>query len=177
MRAWPSPSGAVGLRDDRRSDRSPPGLTSAARRAEADLRAAAGSGADLDVAAAAVAVTETEFMHFKMALEKMQYAAGARARARWDARTAAEARAQCAIARDVLGNPFRPVAFDPAWRTADVVGLARAIYEDRAFDRLPVLADALMDAGCTDPAILAHCRGDGPHVRGCWVVDLVPGKE
>jgi hypothetical protein len=79
--------------------------------------------------------------------------------------------------RDIFGNPFRPVAFDPRWRTSDVVGLARSIYEDRAFDRLPVLADALMDAGCADDQVLGHCRGAGPHVRGCWVVDLVLGKE
>ena len=77
----------------------------------------------------------------------------------------------------VFGNPFRPVAFDPHWRTADTVGLARGIYEDRAFDRLPLLADALMDAGCADEQVLGHCRSDGPHVRGCWVVDLVLGKE
>ena len=79
--------------------------------------------------------------------------------------------------RDIFGNPFRPVDFDPRWRTSDVVGLARAIYEDRAFDRMPILADALMDAGCADDQIIGHCRGDGPHVRGCWVVDLVMGKE
>jgi hypothetical protein len=81
------------------------------------------------------------------------------------------------LVRDVFGNPFRPVAFHARWRTADTVGLARGVYEDRAFDRLPLLADALMDAGCADEDILAHCRSDGPHVRGCWVVDLVLGKE
>jgi hypothetical protein len=81
------------------------------------------------------------------------------------------------LIRDIFGNPFRPVAFDPRWRTADAVGLARGINEDRAFDRLPLLADALMDAGCADEQVLGHCRSDGPHVRGCWVVDLVLGKE
>jgi hypothetical protein len=79
--------------------------------------------------------------------------------------------------RCLLGNPFRPVVFDPRWRTADAVGLARGIYEERAFDRLPLLADALMDAGCADEQVLSHCRSEGPHVRGCWVVDLVLGKE
>jgi hypothetical protein len=81
------------------------------------------------------------------------------------------------LLRCVVGNPFRPVAFDPRWRTEDVLGLGRGIYEDRAFDRLPLLADALMDAGCDSDDILSHCRGEGPHVRGCWVVDLVLGKE
>jgi hypothetical protein len=85
--------------------------------------------------------------------------------------------AQAELVREVVGNPFRPVAVDPRWRSADVVGLARGIYEDRAFDRLPLLADALMDAGCDDEQLIGHCRSDGPHVRGCWVVDLVLGKE
>ena len=84
---------------------------------------------------------------------------------------------QARIIRDIFGNPFRPVACDLQWRTSDVLGLARAIYEDRAFDRMPILADALMDAGCADEQILGHCRGDGLHVRGCWVVDLVLGKQ
>jgi hypothetical protein len=82
-----------------------------------------------------------------------------------------------ALVYDVVGNPFRPVTCDPRWRTSDTVGLAQAIYDDRAFDRLPILADALMDAGCEDEQIISHCRSDGPHVRGCWVVDLVLGKE
>lgn len=84
---------------------------------------------------------------------------------------------QSRVFRDIFGNPFRPVAFDPRWRTSDVVGLARAIYDDRAFERMPILADALMDAGCENEEIIGHCRGDAPHVRGCWVVDLVLGKE
>jgi hypothetical protein len=79
--------------------------------------------------------------------------------------------------RDIIGNPFRPAAFDPRWRTDDTAGLARSIYDDRASGRLPLLADALLDAGCDDDGILAHCRSEGPHVRGCWVVDLVLGKE
>jgi hypothetical protein len=82
-----------------------------------------------------------------------------------------------ALLRCVVGNPFRTVAFDPRWRTADTVGLARAIYAARAFDRLPLLADALMDAGCADAQVLAHCRSAGPHALGCWVIDLVLGKE
>jgi hypothetical protein len=81
------------------------------------------------------------------------------------------------VVRCVYGNPFRPARFDPKWRTADVQALARAIYDDRAFERTPILADALMDAGCEDEQVISHCRGDGPHVQGCWVVDLVLEKE
>jgi hypothetical protein len=85
--------------------------------------------------------------------------------------------AQSVLVRDIFGNPFRPVAADPRWLTSTVRGLANAIYAERTFDRLPILADALEDAGCDQPDVLAHCRGDGPHVRGCWVVDLVLGKS
>jgi hypothetical protein len=82
------------------------------------------------------------------------------------------------VVRDIVGNPFRPVAFDPAWRTSDVMVLARGIYEERAFDRMPILADALQDAGCDNEDVLNHCRdAKQVHVRGCWVVDLVLGKE
>ncbi|MDY3562412.1 hypothetical protein R5W23_003878 [Gemmata sp. JC673] len=85
--------------------------------------------------------------------------------------------AQAGLLRDIFGNPFRPAAIDPAWLTSTVVALAEGIYQDRAFERLPILADALQDAGCENADILDHCRGPGPHVRGCWVVDLVLGKE
>src|SRR5262245_5812860 len=89
----------------------------------------------------------------------------------------AERAHQASILRDIFGNPFGPVALDPRWLTSNVVDLSRTIYEERAFDRLPILADALMDAGCTEEEVLSHCRGPGPHVRGCWVVDLLLGKE
>lgn len=72
--------------------------------------------------------------------------------------------------------PPATVAFDPGWRTDAVVGLAGGMYAGRDFGPMPVLADALEDAGCADDAILAHCRGGGPHVRGCWVIDLALGK-
>jgi len=86
-------------------------------------------------------------------------------------------RLQATIFRDIVGNPFRPVAFDPRWRTEDTLGLARGIYDERAFARLPLLADALMDAGCADDSVVGHCRSAGPHARGCWAVDLVLGKH
>ena len=81
------------------------------------------------------------------------------------------------ILRDIVGNPFRPVALDPTWLTPTVKQLAEAIYEEKAFDRLPILADALEDAGCTHADILAHCRQPGVHAKGCWVLDLVLAKE
>jgi hypothetical protein len=85
---------------------------------------------------------------------------------------------QCAIIRDVFGNPFRPVAFDPAWRTGTAVDLANTMYDARDFAAMPVLADALEEAGCDVPDVLGHCRDPkGAHVRGCWVVDLVLRKK
>lgn len=78
--------------------------------------------------------------------------------------------------KEVLGNPFRPVSVDPAWLTSDVVALAWGIYAKRTFELLPILGDALQDAGCENADILTHLRGPGPHVRGCWALDLVLGK-
>jgi hypothetical protein len=83
----------------------------------------------------------------------------------------------CHFVRDIFGNPFRPATFNPAWRTDTAVALARQMYDSRDFGAMPILADALQDAGCGDEQVLAHCRGAGPHVRGCWVVDLVLGKQ
>jgi hypothetical protein len=79
--------------------------------------------------------------------------------------------------REQFGNPFRPVAFSKSWRTDTAIALARQMYESRDFGAMPILADAIQEAGCDNDDILSHCRGDGPHVRGCWVVDLVLGKE
>jgi hypothetical protein len=95
-----------------------------------------------------------------------------------EAADAAEAAVQVALLRDIFGNPFRPVKLKPAWLTSTVVQLARGIYEERAFDRMPILADALQDAGCDNDDVLDHCRdAKQVHVRGCWVVDLVLGKS
>jgi hypothetical protein len=90
-----------------------------------------------------------------------------------------EQEALCSLVRDVFGNPFRPPPLDGAWlrwNGGAVQSLAQAVYEERAFDRLPVLADALEEAGCTDADLLGHCRQPGPHVLGCWAVDLLLGK-
>jgi hypothetical protein len=89
---------------------------------------------------------------------------------------AAEKVWQCALIREIFGNPFRPVDVSP-WLTSDVLALARGIYDDNAFDRMPILADALQDAGCGDVNVLDHCRDATQlHVRGCWVVDSLLGK-
>lgn len=80
--------------------------------------------------------------------------------------------------RDIFGNPFRPVAFDLSWGSDTVLSLARHIYNSRDSSAMPVLADALQDAGCDNDDILNHCRdANGVHVRGCWVVDLLLGKS
>jgi hypothetical protein len=82
--------------------------------------------------------------------------------------------------RDVVGNPFRQSAIDPAWLAWNdrcVERLARLVYEERAYGRLPILHDALLDAGCDDERLLAHCRAAEGHVRGCWVLDLLLGQE
>jgi hypothetical protein len=96
-----------------------------------------------------------------------------------DRRDGPENLAQCSLIRDIFGNPFRRVSVDPSWLKwggGTIAKLAATIYAERAFDRLPVLADALEDAGCTDAEILGHCRSGGEHVRGCWAVDLLLGR-
>jgi hypothetical protein len=99
-----------------------------------------------------------------------------------------EGRAQSALLRDIFGNPFRlPPPLSPAvlaWKGGTVRRLAQAAYDERQLPagtldaaRLAVLADALLDAGADDEALLAHLRSPGPHVRGCWAVDLILGKS
>lgn len=88
----------------------------------------------------------------------------------------AEQRLQCSLLRDIFDNPFRPVTFLPEWRISTVLSLAQGIYSERAFDRMPILADALQDAGCSNENILNHCYSSGPHTRGCWLVDSVTGR-
>jgi hypothetical protein len=99
-----------------------------------------------------------------------------------------ELAAQCRLIRDVFGNPFRPAPiFDTAWlawQEGAVANLARAAYDERKLPagrldaaRLALLADALEDAGCTNADLLGHLRGPGPHVRGCWALDLALGRK
>jgi hypothetical protein len=88
-----------------------------------------------------------------------------------------EVRSQCVLLRDIFGNPFRPVTIHRSLRIPTVVKVVQQIYEQRALERLPKVADALEKAGCDNPEILNHCRMPGPHVKGCWLVDAVLGKE
>jgi hypothetical protein len=84
---------------------------------------------------------------------------------------------QVHLLRDVIPNPYRPVTFSHSWRTDTAVSVARGMYESRDFGAMPILADALQDAGCDNEDVLNHCRdAKQVHVRGCWVVDLVLGK-
>lgn len=85
--------------------------------------------------------------------------------------------AQAQRLRCIIGNPFRPVGFDPTWRTSSVVAIAETMYETRDFSPIPILADALEEAGCDIPELLSHCRDGGLHTRGCWVIDLVLEKD
>jgi hypothetical protein len=80
------------------------------------------------------------------------------------------------LLRDIFGNLFRLVVFSPSWRTDTAVSLALQMYAARDFSALPILADALQDAGRADEQVLTHCRGEASPVRGCWVIDLILGK-
>ena len=89
-----------------------------------------------------------------------------------------EEAAQCALIRDVFPSHTQPVSFSSAWRTDTVLSLASQMYESRDFSLMPILADALQDADCDNDEVLNHCRdANQVHARGCWVVDLVLGKE
>jgi hypothetical protein len=82
-----------------------------------------------------------------------------------------------ALIRDIFGNPLRPFTFDSSWLTSTVLTLAQQMYNTRDFSALPILADAVQDAGCENEDILNHCRQPGDHVRGCWCMDLLLGKS
>jgi hypothetical protein len=108
----------------------------------------------------------------EMALERPQ---GAKA---WSARIGSGTRSN--MLRDIIGNPFQSVSLDPGvlvWEGGTCRKIAQGIYDASAFDRMPILHDALLDAGCTDEALLTHCRNPEGHVRGCWAVDLLLAKE
>lgn len=96
-----------------------------------------------------------------------------------EAERTAERSRQAELLREIFGNPFRITVLDPAWLSWNdsiVSKCAQAIYNGRDFNDLPILADALCEAGCTNDDLLQHCRDPGPHVLGCWVLDLLVGK-
>jgi hypothetical protein len=98
----------------------------------------------------------------------------------WDTFVEQASQQQCVWLRDLFGNPFRPATIHSSclrWNDRSIPKLAQSIYKDHAFDRLPVLGDALEEAGCTNADILSHCRQPEEHFRGCWVVDLILGKK
>ena len=113
----------------------------------------------------------------RLAVQEAQpYAAAAT----WDAAQEEGERYQVSLIREIIGNPFCDYPLDPLWLAWEggVVGrMAHGIYEDRAFDRMPILGDALEEAGCGHEAVLDHCRSGDEHLRGCWVLDLILGKD
>jgi hypothetical protein len=126
-----------------------------------------------------VGTLEPDSADLRKALEFFALAVGASADMDYDSLIpiASEKAAQSNLLRDIFGNPFRPVAFDPAWRTSSVTAVAWAIYDERRFTDMPILADALEEAGCTSADVLDHCRNGLEHVRGCHVLDLILGRE
>lgn len=116
----------------------------------------------------------TRAAHAPLYRETVGQAAVYAARCRKPAERPGEEAAQAALLRDIFGNPFQPL---PPWPGGVGATLAQAIYEDHAFDRLPILADVLEEAGCTQLEVVAHCRAGGTHARGCWVVDWLLTRE
>jgi hypothetical protein len=130
--------------------------------------------------AARMVLFETPFWKPNQPAQWSEGAARSAAEAAWRDRgehgPASETTHQLTLLRDVFENPYSPGWVEPEWLTSTVVALAAQMYESRDFGAMPILADALQDAGCDNDDVLNHSRGPGPHVRGCWVVDLVLGK-
>jgi hypothetical protein len=135
------------------------------------------------VAAARATVREAAWAAAREAQQQMIQQVWRELQAFWETapeKKKASQQSQGNLLRCIIGNPFSPVAVHQdwlAWNAATVSRLAQPIYEERAFERLLMLADALEEAGCTNLDILMHCRNPGDHVRGCWVIDLLLGKE
>jgi hypothetical protein len=164
---------------------------------EAAERYALGTGLKKDLGPLRGAVNEALFRSFSSAVPGHNPAAAAASTvtnttsySAWSAARAVdepgrvahrrERQAQAGLLREVVGNPFRPVAVEPAWLKWDggaVPRVAHAVLAAGRFADLPVLADALEEAGCPDADLLGHLRGPGPHVRGCWALDLLLGQS
>ena len=124
-------------------------------------------GTSASLASAAMAA------HYAIVLPQRSYHYAARATGSGEE---AERQVQADLLRDVFANPYRAVHLDPVWRTPTILAIAADIYQNDTFAELPVLGDALEDAGCDDPIILGHARHTCPHVRGCWLVDGLLAK-
>jgi hypothetical protein len=85
--------------------------------------------------------------------------------------------AQAKLLREIFGDHLQHFSVDPKWLTPGVLKLAQTVYDERAFHQMPGLAEELKEAGCSNEEVIGHCRGTGPHVRGCWVVDVLLDKE
>jgi hypothetical protein len=152
-------------------------LRRTAAEAQGDLTGRPSTECEQRAAAAIYWACEQDSRQYFRAGEQSRLALGADAGPARHFALAVEEQRQAAIVRDIFGNPFRPSTFPPTWRTDTVVSLAHTMYNAREFSAMPILADALQDAGCDNDDILNHCRDTNPaHVRGCWVVDLVLGK-
>jgi hypothetical protein len=174
---------AEGLASQEEMEGAGPGVEDALPPVEWDLLRALDSLVDQDaINAACVTADNVALARGQLEMIRAMQSRG-ELRPSTASRSASEAAEQVArqgqsdLLRCILGNPNRPTTSDPSWRTTAAVVLAGAIYERREFGRLPELARILEEAGCADPAVLAHCRRPGEHTRGCWVVDLLLGKE
>lgn len=94
-----------------------------------------------------------------------------------DSESQKEVETQIQLLHEIFGNPFRPIPFSADWRTDTAAAIAKQMYESRDFGSMPTLAAALQNGGCDSDDVLNHCRSCSPHVRGCWVIDLVLGKK
>ncbi len=155
-------------------------LKTNARRAAIEARnalTASRPGGRIHDAAVAVVATTAKFMYWDVLTSARLALANTQGRYEQEVERTEEM-AQVQLLRDIFGNPFRPVTFSSSWRTSTAISLARGMYESRDFSAMPILADALQDAGCDNDDILTHCRNPKQvHVRGCWVIDLVLGRK
>lgn len=143
-----------------------------AERASAFLAVRKAAGAARSAAAGAAAGT-------RMFAEEVEQVLRDTITAEGPARREAARADRAALLLDLFGNPFRPAAVDPAWLSwgaGTVLRLAHAAYDEQRFEVLPILADALEDAGCDDTPLLNHCRAGGVHLLGCWALDLLLNK-
>jgi len=148
--------------------------------ADADLHISAARAAARAVEAVAIdaaCLTKNELVSFFAEMQEVKSESDdEKYRSHWIGKAEGE-QLLADLLRELIGNPFRKTPLAPDWLTASVTELASSIYDELAFDRMPELIGALEEAGCANTDLLDHCRQSGPHVRGCWVVDLLLRKE